>query len=79
MHGDCLFVCSLYKSARCAAKRAMPTEGHLGCVLRGQACDYLLCGRRTCKVFLTETPFLIDIMRSPIAGRNALKHPKTYC
>ena len=50
-------------------------------VLRGPACNYLLCGRRTCEVFLsrgTETLFLIDVMWSPVAGRNTLKRSKTY-
>ena len=58
----------------------MPAKGSLGCVLRGLACDYLPCGRRTCKVFLgrgTETAFLFDAMRSPVAVRNALKCSKT--
>ena len=67
---------------RFAAKRAMSAEERMRRVLRGQACDYLPCGRRTCEVFLSrgtgETPFLFDVMRSPVAGRNALKHSKTY-
>ena len=80
----CLFVWSLYKpayiAARCAAKCTMPAEGRMGRVLRGPACDYLPCDRRTCEVFLsrgTETPYLIDVMRSLSAGRNALKRSKT--
>ena len=82
----CLFVCLLpiqiSTTVRFAAKRAMPAEGCLGHVLRGLACDYLPCGRRMCEVFLSqgtgEMPFLIDIMRSPVAGRNALKCSKMY-
>ena len=53
--------------------------GAPGGVFREPASDCLPCGRRTCKVLLsrgTETPFVIDIMRSPVAGRNALKHSK---
>ena len=71
----CLFLIQISAAARCAAKRAMPAEGHMECVLRGPACNYLLCGRRTCGVFLsrgTETPFLINIMWSPVTGRNPL-------
>ena len=52
----------------------------MGCVLRGPAYDYLPCGRRSCKVCLgrgTETPFLFNAMRSPVAVRNALKCSKT--
>ena len=76
----CLFSIQIGAAARCATKRAMHPEGKPRCVLRGPACDYLLCGRRTCKVFLgweTETPFLFDIMPSPVTGRNALKLSKT--
>ena len=65
-----MFNTSYYKqigtAARCGAKRAMATEGHMGRVLR-----------RTCEAG-GLTPFLIDIMWSPVAGRNALKCSKTY-
>ena len=85
MYGVYLFVClfsiQIGAATRFAVKRAMPAEGCLGRILRGPACNYLPCGRRTCEVFLgrgTETPFSINVMRSPIAGRNALKRSKTY-
>ena len=55
----CLLPIQISVAASCAAKRVMHAEGHLRCVLRGLACDYLPCGRRTCKVFLghgTKTP-----------------------
>ena len=38
---------------RFSAKRAMSAEGRMRRVLRGPACDYLPCGRRTCEVFLS--------------------------
>ena len=79
----CLFPIQISAAVRFATKHAMYTEECLGRVLRGLACDYLPCGRRTRKVFLGqgtgETPFLIDVMRLPVAGRNALKCSKTYC
>ena len=40
----------------------MPTEGSLGCVLRGLVCDYLPCCRGEREVFLgwgTETLFYL--------------------
>ena len=67
-------------AARYTAKCVMPAEEKPGRVLRGPACDYLPCGRRTCGVFLgrgTEMLFLFDLMRSLIAVRNALKRSKT--
>ena len=47
-----MFPIQIGAAARCAAKRAIYAEGRLGRVLRGPACDYLPCGRRTCEVFL---------------------------
>ena len=83
MHGVCLFV--PYTNCRpCDVRRETchARWGTPGGVLRGPACDYLPCGKRTCGIFLGrgtgETPFLIDVMRSPVAGRNALKRSKTY-
>ena len=64
----CLFPIQIDAAARYATKGAKPTEGRPGCVLRGPACNYLPCGRRTCKVFLgwgTKTPFLFDVMLLP--------------
>ena len=84
MHGFvcwfvCLFPIQSTTAARFAAKRAMPAEGRLGRVHWGLACDYLPCGRRTYEVFSswgTEMPFFIDVMWSPVAGRNAMKCSK---
>ena len=62
------------------AKRAMPAEGCLGCILRRLACNYLSCGRKMCEVSLglgTETPFLFNALQSPVVGKNALKCSKT--
>ena len=76
------FVCLFQfgAAARYMAKRAMPAEGCMGCILRRPACNYLPCGRKTCEVSLglgTETPFLFNALQSPIAGKNTLKCSKT--